>query len=45
MEGKDALRWSRPGELIGVSREGFDEQGKGLDAALVPDDLLEAWKR
>jgi AAA+ ATPase superfamily predicted ATPase len=31
--------------LIGVSREGFDEQGKSLDAALVPEDLLEAWKR
>ena len=30
--------------LVGVSREGFDEQGRGLDAALVPEDLLEAWK-
>ena len=30
--------------LIGVSREGFDEQGRGLDAALVPEDLMEAWK-
>jgi hypothetical protein len=31
--------------LVGVSREGFDQQGRGLDAALVPEDLLEAWKR
>lgn len=31
--------------LIGVSRAGFDEQGRGLDVALVPGDLLEAWKR
>jgi uncharacterized protein len=31
--------------LIGVSREGFDEQGSGLDTALVPEDLLEAWKQ
>lgn len=31
--------------LIGVSREGFDEQGRGLDTALVPEDLLEAWKQ
>jgi hypothetical protein len=31
--------------LIGVSREGFDEQGRSLDAALVPEDLLEAWKQ
>jgi uncharacterized protein len=31
--------------LVGVSRRGFDEQGRGLDAALVPEDLLEAWKR
>ena len=32
-------------ELIGVSREGFDKRGRGLDTALVPEDLLEAWKR
>ena len=32
-------------ELIGVSREGFDRRGRGLDTALVPEDLLEAWKR
>jgi hypothetical protein len=31
--------------LVGVSREGFDQQGRGLDVALVPEDLLEAWKR
>jgi uncharacterized protein len=31
--------------LVGVSREGFDQQGRGLDAALVPEDLLKAWKR
>ena len=31
--------------LVGVSREGFGQQGRGLDAALVPEDLLEAWKR
>jgi AAA+ ATPase superfamily predicted ATPase len=31
--------------MIGVSRGGFDKQGSGLDAALVPEDLLEAWKR
>jgi hypothetical protein len=31
--------------LIGVSREGFDEQGRSLDAALVATDLLEAWKQ
>ena len=30
--------------LIGVSREGFDEQGRGLDVVLDPEDLLEAWK-
>lgn len=29
----------------GVSREGFDEQRRGLDAALGPEDLLEAWKQ
>jgi hypothetical protein len=28
--------------LVGVSREGFDEQGRGLDAALVPESLLKA---
>jgi hypothetical protein len=31
--------------LVGLSRGGFDKQGSGLDAALVPEDLLEAWKR
>ena len=31
--------------LIGVSREGFDEQGRGLDVVLDPEDLLEAWKQ
>jgi hypothetical protein len=31
--------------MIGVSRGGFDKQGSGLDTALVPEDLLEAWKR
>jgi uncharacterized protein len=31
--------------MVGVSREGFAEQVRGLDAALVPEDLLEAWKR
>ncbi|HET9929019.1 MAG TPA: DUF234 domain-containing protein, partial [Rubrobacter sp.] len=31
--------------LVGVSREGFDEQGRGLDVTLAPEDLLEAWKR
>jgi hypothetical protein len=27
--------------LVGISGEGFDEQGKGVDVALVPEDLLE----
>ena len=31
--------------LVSVSREGFDKRGRGLDTALVPEDLLEAWKR
>jgi hypothetical protein len=31
--------------LVGVSREGFDQQGRGLDVALVPEDLLETWRR
>jgi uncharacterized protein len=31
--------------LVGVSRAGFDEQGRSLAMALVPEDLLEAWKR
>jgi hypothetical protein len=31
--------------MIGVSRGGFDKQGSGLDTALVPEGLLEAWKR
>jgi hypothetical protein len=30
--------------LVGVSREGFDERGRGVDVALAPEDLLEAWK-
>lgn len=30
--------------LVGVCREGLDEQGRGIDVALVPEDLLEAWK-
>ena len=30
--------------LVGVSRDGFDEQGRGVDVALVPEDLLEAGK-
>ncbi|HSK98730.1 MAG TPA: hypothetical protein VK869_00180 [Rubrobacteraceae bacterium] len=30
--------------LVGVSREGFDEQGRGVDVALDSEDLLEAWK-
>lgn len=29
--------------LVGVSREGFDEQGRSVDVALSPQDLLEAW--
>jgi len=31
--------------LVGVFREEFDVRGRGLDVALVPEDLLEAWKR
>jgi hypothetical protein len=31
--------------LVGVSREEFDVRGRGLDVDLVPEDLLEAWKR
>jgi uncharacterized protein len=30
--------------LVGVSREGFDEQGRGVDVALAPEDLLKAWR-
>lgn len=30
--------------LVGVSREGFDEQGRGVDVDLVPEDLLGARK-
>jgi uncharacterized protein len=30
--------------LVGVSREGFDKQGRGVDAALAPEDLLKAWR-
>jgi hypothetical protein len=45
-----ALRDEVPGAdedtvLVGVSREGFDQQGRGLDVALVPEDLLETWRR
>ncbi len=32
-------------DLVGISRDGFNEQGRGLDSALVPANLLEAWKR
>src|SRR3712207_5800722 len=31
--------------LVGVSRGGFDEQGRSLEAALGPEDLLEAWEK